>query len=80
MEDEKKSPEISYQIRVKPGRAGIDPNAPDWEVCELEDGVVKNNADIYDNMTEAEAHQIAGMWRQKKEEAETAVTASDSVN
>jgi hypothetical protein len=78
MEEEKKSPEISYQIRVKPGRAGTDPKAPDWEVCELEDGVVMNNADIYDNMTEAEAHQIAGMWRQKKEEAETAT--SDSVN
>jgi hypothetical protein len=78
MEDEKKAPEISYQIRVKPGRAGTDPNAPDWEVCELEDGVVKNNADIYDNMTEAEAHQIAGMWRKKKEEAEATVT--DSVN
>lgn len=78
MEDEKKAPEISYQIRVKPGRAGTDPNAPDWEVCELEDGVVINNADIYDNMTEAEAHQIAGMWRKKKEEAET--VTSDSIN
>jgi hypothetical protein len=41
-------------------------------VCELEDGVIKNNADIYDNMTLAEANQIAGMWRSKKEEAETA--------
>jgi hypothetical protein len=71
MEDEKKTPEISYLIRVKPGRAGTDPNAPDWEVCELEDGVIINTADIYDNMTEAEAHQIAGMWRKKKEEAET---------
>lgn len=81
MADETKAPEISYQIRVKPGRAGTDPNAPDWEVCELEDGVVKDTADIYDNMTEAEAHQIAGMWRAKKEEAESAaVTASDSVN
>lgn len=78
MEDQNKEPEISYVIRVKPGRAGTDPNAPDWEVCELEDGEVKNTADIYDNMTEAEAHQIAGMWRKKKEEAETAVV--DSVN
>ena len=78
MEDEKKSPEISYLIRVKPGRAGTDPNAPDWEVLELEDGVSKNNADIYDNMTEAEAHQIAGMWRQKKAEAET--PASEAIN
>ena len=78
MDEVKKSPEISYQIRVKPGRAGTDPNAPDWEVVELEDGVIINNADIYDNMTEAEAHQIAGMWRSKKEEAETAT--SEAVN
>ena len=70
METENKSPEISYEIRVKPGRAGTDPNAPDWEVLELEDGEVKNTADIYDNMTQAEANQIAGMWRKKKEEAE----------
>jgi len=65
-----REPEISYQIRVKPGRAGTDPDAPDWEVLELEDGEVKNNADIYDNLTREEAHQIAGMWTRKKEEAE----------
>lgn len=64
------SPEISYEIRVKPGRAGNDPEAPDWEVLELENGVVMNNADIYDNLTLAEANQIAGMWRRKKAEAE----------
>jgi hypothetical protein len=74
METENKAVEISYEIRVKPGRAGTDPNAPDWEVLELEDGVVKNTADIYDNMTQAEANQIAGMWRKKKEEAETATS------
>ncbi|HKP45171.1 MAG TPA: hypothetical protein VJT50_01110 [Pyrinomonadaceae bacterium] len=72
MTDQTNSPEISYEIRVKPGRAGTDPNAPDWEVLELEDGEVKNTADIYDNMTLAEANQIAGMWRRKKEEAESA--------
>lgn len=68
--DEKQSPEISYEIRVKPGRTGGDPEAPDWEVLELEDGEVKNTADIYDNLTLAEANQIAGMWRRKKAEAE----------
>ena len=78
MVDGDREPEISYQIRVKPGRAGTDPNAPDWEVLELEDGEVKNNADIYDNLTEAEAHQIAGMWTRKKEEAEAG--ESDPVN
>lgn len=72
MDDQNKAPEISYDVRVKPGRTGTDPEAPDWEVLELEDGVIKNNADIYDNMTLAEANQIAGMWRRKKEEAETA--------
>jgi len=70
MENENRAPEISYQIRVKPGRAGNDPEAPDWEVLELEDGLVKNNADIYDNLTLAEANQICGMWTKKKEEAE----------
>jgi len=70
METVNKAVEISYEIRVKPGRAGTDPEAPDWEVIELEDGVVKNTSDIYDNMTLAEANQIAGMWRKKKEEAE----------
>ena len=71
MDSEAKPPEISYEVRVKPGRAGTDPQAPDWEVLELEDGQVKNTADIYDNLTLAEAHQISGMWRRKKEEAET---------
>lgn len=70
MENQSNAPEISYLVRVKPGRAGSDPEAPDWEVCELEDGDIKNNADICDNMTQAEANQIAGMWRKKKEEAE----------
>jgi hypothetical protein len=79
MPDENKTPEITYLIRVKPGRAGTNPEAPDWEVCELEDGVVKNTADIYDNMTLAEANQIAGMWIQKKEEAE-AQPPSEAVN
>jgi hypothetical protein len=73
--DQKREPEISYQIRVKPGREGVDPEAPDWEVLELEDGVVMNNADIYDNLTLAEANQIAGMWRRKKAEAEADPTS-----
>ena len=71
MENETKAVEISYEIRVKPGRAGTDPEAPDWEVLELEDGQVKNTADIYDNLSFAEANQICGMWTKKKEEAET---------
>ena len=71
MTDNSKAPEISYEVRVKPGRSGTDPNAPDWEVLELEDGEIKTNADIYDNLTLAEANQIRGMWTRKKEEAES---------
>jgi hypothetical protein len=70
MDSHEKEPEISYQVRVKPGRAGTDPNAPDWEVLELENGEIMNTADIYDNLTLAEANQISGMWKRKKEEAE----------
>ena len=77
MDDQQNSPEISYDVRVKPGRTGSDPEAPDWEVVELEDGMIKNSADIYDNMTLAEANQIAGMWRRKKEEAETGTGATE---
>jgi hypothetical protein len=77
MEDQNNSPEISYDVRVKPGRAGSDPEAPDWEVVELEDGLIKNSADIYDNMTLAEANQIAGMWRRKKDEAESGAPQTD---
>ena len=76
MDNDTGVPEISYQIRVKPGRSGTDPQAPDWEVLELEDGNIKNNADIYDNLTLAEANQICGMWTRKKEEAETGSEAT----
>ena len=76
MENETKAVEISYEVRVKPGRAGTDPEAPDWEVLELEDGQIVNNADIYDNLSLAEANQICGMWTKKKEEAEADESAA----
>jgi len=65
------TPNLTWVIRVSEGRAGTDPEAPAWEVAELENGVVKNSADIYDNLTLTEAQQIAGMWTKKKAEAET---------
>ena len=80
MADQTQAPEISYDVRVKPGRDGSDPEAPDWEVVELEDGEIMNNADIYDNMTLAEANQIAGMWRRKKEEAEAETSEQQTLN
>ena len=76
METDNKTVEISYEVRVKPGRAGTDPEAPDWEVLELEDGQIKNNADIYDNLSLAEANQICGMWTKKKEEAEASESSA----
>ena len=66
----KKFSNVSYEVRVSKGREGVDPNAPDWEVCELEDGMLKDDADVCDNMTLAEANQIAEMWTRKKDEAE----------
>jgi len=42
---------VSYEIRVSANKGGNDPNQPDWEVVELENGIVKNSADIYDNLT-----------------------------
>ena len=70
MDEKENNSNVSYEIRVKPGRQGTDPNAPDWEVRELENGVLQNDADIYDNLTLAEANEIAGMWIRKKNEAE----------
>jgi hypothetical protein len=64
----------TFEIRVSSGKTGADPDQPDWEVAELENGVVIDNADIYDNLTYAEAQQIAGMWTKKKEEAEATET------
>jgi len=69
MSEQEETLNITYEVRVTPGRAGSDPNAPDWEVLELENGAVQDNADVFNNLTLAEANQIAGMWTKKKEEA-----------
>jgi uncharacterized protein (DUF736 family) len=78
MDEQETNADVSYEVRVTPGRAGDDPNAPDWQVCELEDGEIKDMADIYDNLTLAEANDLAGMWTRKKEEAEAAGTTHDA--
>lgn len=69
MNDEQHEPAISYEVRVSAGCSGQNPESPDWEVCELEDGEIKNSADIYNNLTLAEATQMAEMWTKKKDEA-----------
>ena len=70
MAEQETSGNVSYEVRVTPGRAGNDPSAPDWQVCELEDGEIQDSADIYDNLTLEEANGLAAMWTRKKEEAE----------
>ena len=75
MAEKENNANVTYEVRVTPGRAGTDPNAPDWQVCELEGGEVQDSADIYDNLTLAEANDIAGMWTRKKEEAEAEAQA-----
>ncbi len=69
MAEQESGANVTWEIRVSPGRTGSDPNAPDWQVCELEDGEISTDADVYDNLTLAEASQIASMWTKKKEDA-----------
>ncbi|HEX8096470.1 MAG TPA: hypothetical protein VF507_00480 [Pyrinomonadaceae bacterium] len=71
MSEKAGGPKVSFEIRVSPGKPGTDPEAPDWQICELEDGAVNSDADVYDNLTLAEANQIAAMWARKKDEAES---------
>ena len=65
-------PNVSFIVRITSGCQGLNPQAPDWEVCELLDGQINSDAEIYDNLTKAEAEDLAAMWSRKKEEAETA--------
>ena len=78
MDEQEINTNVSYEVRVTPGRAGSDPAAPDWQVCELEDGEIKDTADIYDNLTLAEANDLAAMWTRKKEEAEAVGSPPDA--
>lgn len=66
------NPNVSFIVRITSGRQGLNPQAPDWEVCELLDGQINSDAEIYDNLTKAEAEDLAAMWSRKKEEAESA--------
>ncbi len=71
MEDLQQKTDVTFEVRLTPHRRGLDLNAPDWEVCELADGVVNVNAEVYDNLTKAEAEELAAMWTRKKDEAES---------
>ena len=57
----------TFEVRLTPGRSGLDPQAPDWEVWEVKG----DEAELAcDNLTRAEAHQMAAMWSRKRDEAE----------
>ena len=67
MEDGTKKYTETFEVRVTPGRAGTDTEAPDWEVVEVKEG----SAEVAcDNLTWAEANQMADMWTRKRDEAE----------
>jgi hypothetical protein len=64
--DNKKYSE-TFEVRLSPGRAGQDTNAPDWEVWEVSAG---EEEAACDNLTRAEAEAMAAMWSRKRDEAE----------
>ena len=67
MENGTKKYTETFEVRVTPGRAGTDTEAPDWEVVEIKEG----SAEVAcDNLTWAEANQMADMWSRKRDEAE----------
>ena len=67
MENGAKKYTETFEVRVTPGRAGTDTEAPDWEVVEVEG----DSAEVAcDNLTEAEAKHMADMWGRKRDEAE----------
>ncbi len=69
MQNAKTKDNVSFEVRLTAGRTGTDPNAPDWEVRELINGIINNDAEVYDNLTRVEADDLASMWMRKKEEA-----------
>ena len=66
MAEEKKYTE-TFEVRLTQGRDGSDPEAPDWEVVEIKEGIAEVACD---NMTQAEAQHMADMWSRKRDEAE----------
>jgi hypothetical protein len=71
MQNSEEKVSVSFEVMLTAGRSGTDPNAPDWEVRELINGVVNSDAEVSDNLTKVEAEDLAAMWTRKKEEAES---------
>jgi hypothetical protein len=65
-EETKKYNEV-FEVRLAQGCKGDDLDAPDWEVWEVKG----EHAEVAcDNLTEAEAQNMADMWSKKRDEAE----------
>ena len=67
MSDSTKKFDETFEVRLTPGRAGLDPNAPDWELWEVKGDQTETACD---NLTLAEANELAAMWSRKRDEAE----------
>lgn len=67
MNKDAKKYEENFEVRLAEGRSGRDPEAPDWEVWEVKG---ESEEVACDNLTEAEARNMAAMWSRKRDEAE----------
>jgi hypothetical protein len=68
MSNQTKKYEEIFEVRLAEGRSGSDTDAPDWEVWEI-----KGDSEevACDNLTQAEAANMAAMWSRKRDEAES---------
>jgi hypothetical protein len=67
MSNQTKKYEEIFEVRLAEGRSGSDPGAPDWEVWEVQG---ESEEIACDNLTQAEAANMAAMWSRKRDEAE----------
>jgi hypothetical protein len=67
MDEKTKKYNETFEVRPATGRAGQDPDAPDWAVWEVKG----DEAEVAcDNLTRTEAEGMAAMWSRKRDEAE----------
>lgn len=67
MSNQTKKYEEIFEVRLSEGRSGENPEAPDWEVWEVKG---ESEEVACDNLTKAEATNMAEMWSRKRDEAE----------
>lgn len=67
MNDQVKKYREVFEVRLTPGAAGDDPEAPNWEVWEIKED---SEEIACDNLTKTEAQAMADMWTRKRDEAE----------